>query len=416
MLWAGVVVMALAVRLAAAFWWQARLPDEQAFAFPDSDSYWTLGERIAHRETYEFAGALAFRAPGYPVALAPLFVAFGDRPPVLAARVGGALLGVAAVIGIGYIAWKLFDQRTGLLAALFCALYPGAVAMSILVLSEALFCPLMVGQMLLWRCAWKAGSARTMWTLASAAGAVAALATLTRPSWLLLTPLAILLGIAAWPPRSRQVKIGAAMLAAMLLTMLPWWIRNAYVLGAFVPTTTQVGASLYDGLHPGATGASDMSFAPRVSETFRESKENTRSETATLETSSAWEVELNRHFADEAIAWARHNPSAASKLAAIKFARTWNIWPNEASLRSTPMRLLVAVGFVPILIAALCGAWRFARRGWPYVLCLLPAAYFTMLHMVFVGSIRYRQPPMLLLIVLAAGWVATLKARRPGKD
>jgi hypothetical protein len=49
---------------------------------------------------------------------------------------------------------------------------------------------------------------------------------------------------------------------------------------------------------------------------------------------------------------------------------------------------------------------RFTTRGWPYVLPWLPAVYFSLLNLFFLGSIRYREPAMLALIVLAAGTLA----------
>ena len=411
-LWGAVLLLALFVRVGAAFVWQSRLPDDAAFAFPDSESYWQLAASIAHGKEYEFAGARAFRPPGYPLAIAPLFLIW-DQPPVMVARMMGVVLGTVVVGGVGCLTWKLFDERAGLIAASLCALYPGAIAMSILVLSEALFCPLMLLHLMCWLAASRAESAKRRLLWAAVAGISSAVATLTRPSWLLFTPMALVVAISLFPQRRQQMQIGIAMLAATVLTMSPWWIRNWIVLDAFVPTTTQVGASLYDGMHPHATGASDMRFVSEVTQDFRNS--NPWTEQAT---SVEFEVALNRHFTLAAAKFARENPSAVARLAVVKFFRMWNIWPNEASLRSWPVRLVVAIGYVPILIASLLGAWRFARRGWLYAMCLVPAGYFTLLHVVFVGSIRYRQPPMLLLIVLAAGWISAtlLQPRSPSMN
>ena len=95
-----------------------------------------------------------------------------------------------------------------------------------------------------------------------------------------------------------------------------------------------------------------------------------------------------------------------AELAAIKFVRTWNVWPNEASLARWPMRLLILCTYVPLLALGLAGAARFTRLGWPYVLAWLPMGYFTLLHVVFVGSIRYREPAMIAVTALAAGVIA----------
>jgi hypothetical protein len=186
------------------------------------------------------------------------------------------------------------------------------------------------------------------------------------------------------------------MLLGLALAMTPWWIRNATVAGRFVPTTLQVGASLYDGMNPDATGASDMAFVPGFTE--RVGREP-------AVPGEPFEVRLDRRFREEALAFARRNPGKVARLAVVKLYRMWNLWPNEPSLSSWPVRIVVAMSFVPVLLLGLLGAARTVRGGWPYWLCWLPAVYFTGLHVIFVSSIRYRQPAMLGLIVLAAGVV-----------
>jgi hypothetical protein len=123
--------------------------------------------------------------------------------------------------------------------------------------------------------------------------------------------------------------------------------------------------------------------------------------------SIADEMELDRRMRDAALDWAWANPWRAVRLAGVKFVRLWNVWPNEPSLRAWPLRFAVILTYLPLLIFGIIGAWKTSGRGWPYILCWLPAVYLTMLHVVFVSSIRYREPAMLALLALAAGmeWI-----------
>jgi hypothetical protein len=399
---AGILTVAAGLRFASAVWWQARLPDARSFAFPDSLSYWELGGRIAEGRPYEFGGPdfRVFRAPGYPILLAGLFRVVGTDPPVLWARGLGAVLGTLTVAGLIWVGWLVLDARSGMVTGCLAAVYPGAVGLSVFVLSEALFCLWMVLQLGCWVAAWQSSTVRraTMWGIAS--GLMGAWAILTRPSWLLFTPLVMGLVLLTGPDRGRQLRIAAVILVAMTLAMLPWWLRNYRAVGHFVPTTLQVGASLYDGLNPRATGASDMEFVERffVAQKAEDAREGRSPE--------GFELRLDRRQRDAALRWVVEHPGEALGLVGPKFRRMWGIWPNAEELRGGTQRRIIACGYLPVLALGLVGLGRWGRQGWPFLLAYFPAVYFTALHLVFVSSLRYREPAMLMWLVLAGGVLA----------
>ena len=404
---AGITLLlcaAFAVRLAAAIGWQTQLPDESRFGFADSESYWVLAQTIARGDTYQFgdANARVFRTPGYPAVLACMFTIVGNNPPSLWARVLGALLGTVAVGGVFWLAQLLFDRSAAWLASWVAVLYPGAISMSVLILSEALFCPLMILQLGLMVLACRSPKIRPAVIFALLAGLLAGAATLARPSWLCFTPLAAVVYGLADKRRARSWVCGATMLLGMVLAMLPWWIRNYSVTGHFVPTTLQVGASLYDGWNPHANGGSDMRFVARLTREGTDAWQNANPREESLE------YYLDRYMQREAITWAHAHTGQVIGLAGRKLQRLWSPWPNAEEFQNWRIKLLFAASFIPVAVTSFYGIVHFSRQGGLYFLCWLPALYFTILHSIFVSSIRYRQPAMLLLIVFASATLITM--------
>jgi hypothetical protein len=441
----ALVVVAFSLRLAAGWWWQSRLPDGERFRFGDSQSYWVLGQCFYRGEPYEYgADNRVFRTPGYPALLAALFWILGtDNPPVIWARALSAWCGTLAVLGVVWLAAQWFGWRGGLAAGWIAAIHPEAIALGTFVLSEAPFCPLMLLQLNAWQAAAAANSRWTssgpVWSWSVVAGVAAGLATLMRPSWLLFTPLAMMGAMigTAWRSKFRrpenstahhraesatpslitrltaQLPIAIATVAGLVITLAPWWYRNYVLTGEFVLTSLQVGASLYDGINPQATGASDMHFVRPAIERLRSLDAQ-----AAVPPTASFEVRLDRYLRDESLGWAREHPREVLQLAGIKLVRMWNLWPNANEMGGRVGRWVVTIGFVPLVLLTLYGLFRRWGTPWMAWLALFPAVYFTLLHVIFVSSIRYRQPALLPLIAWSVGGLVTLHyaAERPCAD
>ena len=406
-----ILLVALAVRLVAAVGIQSfvnRTSGRLCLIEGDAQGYWELARRIAAGESYEVYDPprRVMRMPGFPLLLAVAWKLRPDQP--LVAR---CLLAILSALGCGLVyllARRFSSPEISLGAAAAAAVSPSFIVFSVLLLSETIFAVSLLLSLLLMVECWQVVTAKThdgglqrIFGRSLAAGLGIALATYLRPTWILAGPvfLGLILLRGFWPTaiqpdaaieRSRLwIRYGLAAAVCgigVALPLAPWTIRNAQVTGGhFIPTTLWVGASLYDGLNPKATGASDMTFfeADRF-----------------LQTESEYDVD--QHYRRLAWQFVRENPGRALQLGWIKLQRYFAIWPNTDQFADLRIRLIIAAWSIPLLGLALVGVVHHWRNLPLLLVTAGPLLYFAAVHAVFVGSLRYRLPAEYPLLVLSA--------------
>lgn len=357
-----------------------------ALEFGDEQQYWMMAESLqSGTGLVDELGFRATRMPFYPGVMS-LFVGF-EHGVAWAKGVQWLLgaIGATLVVGAG-ATW--FGLRVGLIAGLLVAVDPFLVFFSSLLLTETGFVVLLAG---FW---WIMGSilesrgptiGRWIWT-----GAVASLCVYQRESSLGLV-LATIGIVVIFKRFSRRDMIGAATaVVCIVLALLPWAMRNKRIVGEWCWLTTRGGISLYDGVGPQATGASDLGDVKQMPAVAGLS-----------------EIEWNRFFLNESSKAIQENPGRIAMLAATKMSRMWNPFPNVGSYQSSLFQWVSVIWFLPTMLLALVGAVLVCRSpatgGIKTTLfLLLPAVYLSLVHCFFVGSVRYRLGALPCLHILSA--------------
>lgn len=238
---------------ASAAEWLARRPACAPLA-EDELAYDALGRSIAAGHGYVLGYPWVYNTPNAPTAYAnflyPAFVGgvyAVTGGSALALMLIQVLLGAWAVIALAACARDLAGERAGVAVGLVAALHPGLVLASVLVLTEALEVPILVGLFLAWTRFVRGPSGRG----AVLVGALAAAACLTRSPALYAVPVMALVSLAGRDARAAmrpRLLLAAVGVAALL--MAPWAVRNAVHFGAFVPADTKAGAALWLFNHP----------------------------------------------------------------------------------------------------------------------------------------------------------------------
>jgi hypothetical protein len=186
--------------------------------------------------------ALFFRPPGYPVFLAAASLGHPER--IARDKLASAAASALAAPLLAALSARLFRRRgLALLTGGAAAFHPGFLAIGADVMTETIFLPLLLAAGLLLL----AGYDRPSTNLALAAGVSLALAALTRPSALAVSPLlAAPLCDRRWPMRARA-HVAAAAVLGFVLGLSPWTARNALVYHELIPVSDEGGASFFDG-------------------------------------------------------------------------------------------------------------------------------------------------------------------------
>ena len=376
-IWALAIIFFTGLGLRAALAWL------HPMMLPDSVDYLALAHRILHGQSYRVTGMYAKRMPGYPVFLAAVGLAGGLNLHLilLIQAVFGALVSLV-VFAIS----RPMGTAVGLLAALFTAVDPLCVGFSAAILTEIPFMLLLVLSLWLLIQLLSRPASAWRWLLFSICFATGVY--VRAEAALSIFPL---LGWIIWiHRRSPQLRhaVGGAMasMAIVTLILLPWWIRNYHLFHQdFFRFTTLQGISLYESVYSGATGGprqSDIVRPPAI-QNLPEGQRDT-----------AW---TRRAFAD-----VFDHPLRMVRLAFVKIGRTWSPWLHARGYSRPWLNALLCLWYVPIFLLALAGLPVLGTWRGPAGILLIGILYFTAMHAIFLGSVRYRVPVMPLVFIFAA--------------
>jgi 4-amino-4-deoxy-L-arabinose transferase-like glycosyltransferase len=372
--------------------------------FDDPDNYLPLARSLVAGEGYALGGRpTAYRPPLYPILLSPFVLVLGNQSllgvALLHLALGGATvwLTAAAAKGSGMPAVRQA------LAALIVASDPVLVWQSRSVMTETPSAFLVALTL--------AGTIRRGWSGAVLGGLGLGLLALCRPSGIAAAGLVIAAALLV-PPGSWRERLlrGGLIAAALVLCLLPWTIRNAYVIGEPICGTTHGGYTLALANNPtyyhevlyGApgqvwTGALQWQWWDSVNRA----------------TAGMSEPQADRYLRDSVFRLARNRPPEFARAVVHRLDHFWGLFPS-GSVYSRPMRWASLAWTLPLWIALALGLFRIDLWRWPRIVAPLFCVGFTAVHAFYWTDMRMRAPVVPAIAVIAASASLARRAPRQG--
>ncbi len=352
-----------------------------------------------------------YQTPFYPYLLGVIYTIAGHS--VWAVRIVQALFGATscALLARGGSVW--FSPRVGWISGLLLAVYPPALFFDGIIQKASLDLILMTA--LLW--ATGAAQRQTRPILLVAIGLLLGCMALNRENAVILIPAIALwaallqkkgTGVFSWSPADAGRV--AAVLGGIALVLIPVGLRNYYVGGQFLLTTSQMGPNFYIGNHAGASGLYEPLRPDRGDPLFERADAKLLAEQDLGRALSPGEISdywMSRSWQDITA-----DPAAWLKLLARKWLLTWHrieLVDAEGirvhARESWPLAVLGWWHFGVLCPLAAAGVWL-TRRDWRrlWLLYAMLGLFALAVAMFFVFA-RYRYPLVPVCMLFAGAEV-----------
>ena len=373
-----VVIAALVFRLAWSAWSEAEPTFEN-----DGGYYFHLARSIADGEGMRspFEVPTAYLAPAYPALLAATFKVFGAE--LAAAQLANALLWASATAAVYVLARQSLAERASLLAAAMFGLMPSLIIASAVTFPDPMMIVLLCIILITFH---RAIEGPHRWWFAATCGVASGAAILTHAQFLAF-PLVLLAYAAIRHRDAAPVALVIVAIAAGIIT--PSLARNASEIGTAGPVSTNGGVAFWVGHHDGATG-------------HREFPAELRDATFVEGDPVASERRANTEGYRDGLAFAVRHP--LDTLAVTPKKLFWFLGDDEEWMELNEAHGVEAfLGppgrdywftlsnvyyyfFMTLALTGIAMLWRSLDRA--LTLCLLFAAYWTTMALIFYGDAR----------------------------
>lgn len=401
---AWAIVAAAAAVTSLAFWARGSAADGGA----DPYYFGEMGRSIARGDGFEgFGNLITRRAPLYPIMLGAVYFVFGEHDRV------ALLLHCALFVGTALLAFdlgrRLFNERSGLIAGLLCAVHPLMLRYVPSLHLETLLTFLMT--LTVW-CSVRFLRDRTVVNGALLGGAIG-LTTLTKAVTLLYPAVfiaAVVLVVRAARRRGESPPLPwrgfAALVLATMAVIAPWTIRNYGTTGHFVPVSSGTSDAFLRGLIFSRTEFATLQEPPY---TVAENESNAYFTRLAREAGTVWErddYETDQILNEEAKRVLREEPASVVRKSVVGL---FTFWYQLTSAKNSLLVLVCAIGAWAFAIIGWRRARREAKLVWPL---LLPVFYLNIMLALLLALGRYSVPILPALLVVSAFGIDTVLQRR----